>query len=520
MRRLVMILLCWLCVAEARAANIYVRSTDGSDSDNGSTWALAKATLAGAAAIDAAGDTIYVSDNHAESTAAAVTLNWAGTAASPVRILCVDDSAEPPTALATTGTVATTGVNSHLGVHHAGNVYIYGLTFTAGSGANAAQLNLNTGGSAGESFYEECNFVLGNTSASSYIQVGSGSSRPRTTWKNCTVTFGATGQSINCWIAALLWQGGSLVAGTIPTTLFTTVYVNDVRVVGVDLSAAGSGKSLVGLADSSWGNNYEFRNCKLGSSVSLGSGTQGFQSVYRLINCDSGDTNTRYQLARYEGSVFSETTIVRTGGATDGTTAVSRKMVSSANSKFFRPLVSDPIYAWNETTGSNVTVTVETVTDNVTLTDAEAWVEVEYLGTSGFPLASTSTDRAADILATPANQTTSTETWTTTGLTTPVKQKLAVTFTPQEKGMLVVRVCLAKASTTMYFCPKVIDNADGKELMVMSPAYLNQYDVADPPPAASGNFLPLLSLAPERTWEGVDRNPRYSPFAILGALGP
>jgi len=34
---------------------LYVRSTDGSDSDNGTTWALAKATATGAAAIEAAG---------------------------------------------------------------------------------------------------------------------------------------------------------------------------------------------------------------------------------------------------------------------------------------------------------------------------------------------------------------------------------------------------------------------------------------------------------------------------------
>ena len=58
-------------------ATIYVRSTDGNNADNGSTWALAKATIAGAAAIDAAGDTVFVSDAHAESTAGAVTLTFA-----------------------------------------------------------------------------------------------------------------------------------------------------------------------------------------------------------------------------------------------------------------------------------------------------------------------------------------------------------------------------------------------------------------------------------------------------------
>ena len=37
--------------------------------------------------------------------------------------------------------------------------------------------------------------------------------------------------------------------------------------------------------------------------------------------------------------------------------------------------------------------------------------------------------------ASAANQADSSETWTTTGLSAPVKQKIAVTFTPQEKGL-------------------------------------------------------------------------------------
>ena len=114
----------------------YVRSTDGSDADNGTTWALAKATLTGVAAIDTAGDTLWVSDNHAESTASAVSLALAGTAASPTRVVCGDDAAEPPTAVATTGTVTTTG-NSTITLFSGGGYgYVYGLSFIAGSGAS------------------------------------------------------------------------------------------------------------------------------------------------------------------------------------------------------------------------------------------------------------------------------------------------------------------------------------------------------------------------------------------------
>lgn len=175
-----------------------------------------------------------------------------------------------------------------------------------------------------------------------------------------------------------------------------------------------------------------------------------------MYNCDSGDTNYRIWTEALAGSVVSETTIVRSGGASDGTTSLSWKMVSNANAEYpLLQLESPEIVRWNETTGSSITVTVETITDNVTLTDDECWLEVQYLGTSGFPLGTFISDAKADVLATAANQTTSSETWTTTGLTTPVKQKLSVSFTPQEKGFIHAVVKLARASTTVYVCPKL-----------------------------------------------------------------
>ena len=113
-------------------ATIYLSSVDGSDGDDGSTWALAKATLAAALTAAGAGGTVYMDDNHAETQASAMTLASPGTAAALVRVLCVDRTGdpEPPTALATTGTVSTTGANN---LTCNGYAYCYGVTFTAGS---------------------------------------------------------------------------------------------------------------------------------------------------------------------------------------------------------------------------------------------------------------------------------------------------------------------------------------------------------------------------------------------------
>jgi hypothetical protein len=222
---------------------------------------------------------------------------------------------------------------------------------------------------------------------------------------------------------------------------------------GVDLSNFSSSLNLC-----SFGFNgiVIFRDCKLPASWSgsLVTGTITSGARAELYNCDSADTNYRLIVTDYAGSITSETVIVMTGGASDGTTPLSWKMVSGANAEY--PLVSlcsPEIVKWNDTTGSAITATVEIITDNVTLTDAECWIEVQYLGTSGFPLSVFVSDAKADILATAANQSSSSVTWTTTGLGTPVKQKLSVTFTPQEKGFLHAVVHLAKASTTVYVDP-------------------------------------------------------------------
>ena len=258
------------------------------------------------------------------------------------------------------------------------------------------------------------------------------------------------------------WKGGSiLAAGSAPTALFVgqaSFLRGTFNITGVNLSHLGSGKSLVDVATNPGSRNITFSACKLGASVALTTGTPVAPGgpVVWLDNCDSADTNYRMQRHQYEGDVYSETTLVRTGGASDGTTPLSHKYVSSANSKFYAPLYGPEIVIWNSTVGSSQTVTLHIVHDSVTnLQDDEIWLETEYMGTSGFPLSLFADDRAASIIATPADQTASTETWTTTGLTNPNKQQLVTTQTPQEIGFYRCRVALAKASYTVYACPKL-----------------------------------------------------------------
>jgi hypothetical protein len=175
-----------------------------------------------------------------------------------------------------------------------------------------------------------------------------------------------------------------------------------------------------------------------------------------MFNCDSADTHYRYRKATQFGTIQDETTLVRTGGASDGTTTYSYKLVTNADAEHPMLTLDTPeIVRWNDTTGSSITVTVEFLHDSATaLKDNEIWLAVMYLGTSGVPLASFVND-GVSVVATAASQASSSETWTTTGMANPNKQKMSVTFTPQEAGFLHATVRMAKASYTAYVDPKL-----------------------------------------------------------------
>lgn len=447
-------------------ANIYVRSTDGDDVSDGLSWANAKATLAGALAIASGADTIWVSQAHAETAAGAKAHTFPGlTASATCMVLCGDDAAEPPTALATTATITTTGNNAI--TFPSGYGYVYGITFNSGTGSSSAA-DMAFGSSAAGSgiVFQTCVFKMISTSSSSPFLFGpTGSNSVDDVYLeflDCTFSFGSTGQALRLNNGIIIFRNLALNAsGSIPTNLFDNLSgaSNAVRLLveSSDLSARAFTNlfSLGGATNSI----YVIRNCKLPASITLSNAIvnlPGMVSIH-MENCDNADTNYRMEKRVNGGRILSETTIVRTGGASDGTTPLSWRMVgvsaSNERQRFFLPLASPEIVQWNEVTGSAITVTVEIVNDGTTLQDDEVWLEVCYLGTSGVPLATCIRDRMTNILSTPADQTSSSEAWTTTGLTTPVKQKLSVTFTPQEKGFIHAKVMLNKIDTTIYVDP-------------------------------------------------------------------
>jgi len=277
-------------------------------------------------------------------------------------------------------------------------------------------------------------------------------------FNNTPVSFNSTA-SVSLLGGRFRWESTtSAISGTAPTILFApSGSQSDLLINGVDLSFLGSGKSLLnpGVALPS---RFIFRNCKLGASVAItssaGSAGQGGTEV-SVINCDSADTNYRFYAQSYQGSQQHEATIVRTGGASDGTTTISRKLITTSASSFISPLASEPILKWNETVGSPITVSIAILSDGWTNSSSNLWFEVSYLGTSGFPLGNVASSRAANVQTAGTNLLLdATSTWTTTGTTDPIKQTIGVTFTPMEKGIISGRVFVARPSSTNWFDPK------------------------------------------------------------------
>lgn len=429
-------------------ANWFVRSL-ATGTGAGTSWTNATTTIAAAITLSAAGDTFFVADDHAETQASAVTLSFKGTPAVPDKVLCADHTITTPGTgdLKTTATVTSTGA---FNINVNGSLFCYGITFNAGTGTGG-QLLVLSGLSNNVQIYQSCTFKLVVTGSGALIHTANGVFS-KVKWINCSAGFGAVGQSISTRGGFFEWVDSAtpITGATIPTSLLTpTTAIAYFKLEGVDFSSVSSGKSIIAFSNNSY--IGVIKECKLGAGT-ITSGTPGWYPFrFDVIRCDSANTNYRNESYQYMGTGTTETTIVRTGGASDGTTGFSNKIVTNASSNWTVPYEMQPISIWNDTVGSSKTVTVEGIVSAVPNND-EVWMDVEYMGSTTFPIASRSTTTKANILATGAANTTSSSTW---GGALTGKFLMAVTITPQQKGPITVYVKVAKASTTVYIDPLI-----------------------------------------------------------------
>ena len=436
-------------------ASYYVWS-GATGSANGSNWANAFTTLTTALATETTGDTLYVAHDHSESTAGTVALGTNGSNSNPTKIICVDRAGSVPPVSAdrrTTAQVTATGNNN---ITFGGYSYWDGVIFNAGNSTGIAVIQIPTTLSGLWLRFDNCSFRLGST-GSSRIEIGSsGAGGNFVEWNNCTASFSAVAQNITLNAGILRWLNtpSALIGAQVPTTLFvpTTAHGGMVECRGVDLSAAGSGKTICGQSPTSTAVKYAFIDCTINASATKAAAVNGAGTAeVDFVRCGASGINyTIFHAAHEGGTLVEETTIVRSGGATDGTTPLAWKIVTTSACAFSQPFECPAIAIWNDTSGSAKTATVEGIASALP-TDQEVWLECQYLGSASTPQGSFVSDAKADLLAAAANQTSSSATWG--GSTAAFK--LAVTFTPQQKGWIYAYVKIGKASSTFYVDPLV-----------------------------------------------------------------
>lgn len=437
----------------------YVRS-GAAGSNNGTSWANAFTTMTTALAAGAAGDTYYVSEDHAESTAGAVTLVFNGTQSTPDNVICVNHAGSvPPVSadLRTTGQITTTGTNSiTLGNGYA---YIYGVKFNNSTGSSSATMFIGAGLSLPTGIrLENCQLNLLNTATGGRVSIGATNAAGVELIEliNTTVSFGNVSQAVLIGSGVVIrGNANTFVQGaTIPTSLFAQSGAAPVVLLeGLDLSNVPSGHNLVnGNANS--GGRFVFANCKLAASVTISSVSPLSTACFvDLVNCDSAATGYRQERYTAAGTLSTETTNTRIGGANDSVQTISWKCITTANTSRANPLDLFAIDIWNAKTGQTVNVNLEVLNDGVTLQNTDIYAEAYYLGDSGDPGASRISSQPADPLAAGTNLTSSSATWTTTGLTTPIAQKITLSFTPLLAGYVRVYVRILRPSKTIWVDP-------------------------------------------------------------------
>jgi hypothetical protein len=171
-------------------------------------------------------------------------------------------------------------------------------------------------------------------------------------------------------------------------------------------------------------------------------------------NCDAGNTNYQMGHYKYGGSIVAETSIVRTGGASDGTTGIAWNMTTLATgASYVFPLESPVIAQWNDSPGSH-TVTVEFTSDQA-LTNEQIWLEVEYLGTSGYPesiIVNNSVGTGVNMPPTGAATAWPASSAVWSGSETN-NQNMTVNITTTDKGLIRAKVKLAAPGVTVYVDP-------------------------------------------------------------------
>lgn len=447
----------------------FIRSTDGNNLDSGLTWALAKHDLDSATGAGSVGTGHFfaISQDHAESLAATKQWNANGTAGAPARFLCVNDADASPTTQAYTGTISITGANfcalnqdssAPGGYHH-----WEGVTVNCGLGASS-NTNIYLGNNGSNHIRAiKCNFVIQGTGTTSSVSFGN-SANCHTKTLDCGYKFANSNQFITINGYAAIVGGSLLSGGTSPGTIFVSGSLSFTTVLGMDLSNLGSSSGLHSQSSgggSAPGNGNVIWFRILGSKLPSGwsgnlVGATPFSHNYaEMFKCKTADgTVFPYWKVDQFGVIKQSTSVYRNDGATEHGTPYCLTLDSNSRALYpINALITPDLYIFNDDVGVPITLTVEILNDGLTLTNKEAVLEAFYMADSD-SLVLTHVTSDPGVLPAASNLSTSSVTWTGGSFSSPVKQKISVTFTPQREGLIMFRVMNYRPGRFLYLCPK------------------------------------------------------------------
>ena len=268
---------------------------------------------------------------------------------------------------------------------------MYGVNFNIGLGGstpavsnmfvpNAVQGNVE--------LFDNCAIAL--LSSNSNIQTCGATTIGLTRFNNCPITTSYANNTIGLdgnfeWL-----NTPSAINGTMPTNLISVLsnYMGIALIKNCDFSGVGSGKVLAFNSGGSRG-YLVFQNCKINASVTIanaqGSIGSGLGFMVDVLDCDSGATNYRNERWSSLGSLTTNTSIYRTGGASDGVTPFSWA-INPNYSRWYNPITTFPLAVQNYNITSNVTITVEGICNKTVVANNDtAWITVNYYSNAASP---------------------------------------------------------------------------------------------------------------------------------------
>jgi hypothetical protein len=341
----------------------------------------------------------YIGDDHAETQASSLSFTARGTNEVPLDVLCVDHAGSVPPVLAdlrTTATITTTGSNG-IGISGAFRI-CYGITFMAGTSSG---IDLALSSDDRHKYYENCGFAHGAGASNGATFSFLDSSGAYYELKDCKFKCSGAGQQ--WWpVGRVVWRDSNdpIDSGTVPTTFINSGARCQLTMRNLDLSVL-AGKTLF-----NGGGNVIFdatvQDCKLPASFTAVNPASfvTLRQRLRCLRCDSAGQNYRSEYYDYAGTLTTEVTVVRTGGATDQATKIAWKLATSANASLGAPLQSFQIARWNALVGNNRTAAIHGIVNAAAVpNNDEIWIDVDYLGDGGSALGANKSSRVGDFLS-------------------------------------------------------------------------------------------------------------------------